>query len=80
LTVAVPTHTMQVTYWLDDEMLATVDEAPFDYWWSLLSGEHDLHAVVLLEDGSSITTDSTRFRVGAWVPPDERPTSGVISE
>ncbi|MCD4684725.1 MAG: transglycosylase domain-containing protein [Anaerolineae bacterium] len=80
LTIAVPTHTEQVTYWLNDEALVTVNEAPFDYWWSLLPGEHDLHAVVALTDGSSITTESTHFRVGAWIPQDERPTSGVVAE
>ncbi len=65
LTIAVPTHTQSVTYWLDETLLATVE------------ADHDLYAVVSLEDGSTITTDSIHFRVGAWVPPDEQPTSGV---
>jgi 1A family penicillin-binding protein len=78
LTIAVPTHTERVTYWLDDELLATVDTSPFDHWWELYPGEHDLYATVALDDGSTITTDSIHFRVGAWIPPDERPTSGTF--
>lgn len=78
LTIATPTHTAAVTYWLDGEPLARVDDAPFDYWWPLYPGEHELHAVVKLDDGSTLTTDAVPFRVGAWVPPDERPVLGVF--
>jgi membrane carboxypeptidase/penicillin-binding protein PbpC len=78
LTVVVPTDTTSVTYWLDNETLGTVDQEPFDYWWALYPGDHDLYAVVDLSDGSAITTDSIHFRVGVWIPPDERPASGVL--
>ncbi|MBN1565845.1 MAG: PBP1A family penicillin-binding protein [Anaerolineae bacterium] len=78
LTIAVPTHTESVTYWLDEELLVTVDETPFDHWWTLFPGEHDLYATVALADGSTVTTEPIHFRVGAWVPPDERPTSGTF--
>jgi 1A family penicillin-binding protein len=78
LTVVVPTDTTRVTYWLDDETLGTVDQEPFDYWWALYPGDHDLYAVVDLSDGRTITTDSIHFRVGVWIPPDERPASGVL--
>lgn len=77
LTVATPAQTQQVSYWLDDELLAVVDEEPFDHWWPLYPGEHDLYAVVALADGRTITTDSVPFRVGAWIPLEERPLSGV---
>ncbi|MBN1680958.1 MAG: penicillin-binding protein 1C [Anaerolineae bacterium] len=76
LTIAVPTHTQSVTYWLDDEELVTVNEEPFDTWWELHPGGHEVYAVVTLDDGSTITTDDVFFRVGAWVPPDEQPPSG----
>ena len=66
-----------MSYWLDDQLLATVDEEPFDHWWLLYPGEHDLYAVVALADGRTITTDSVPFRVGAWIPLEERPLSGV---
>lgn len=78
LTIAVPTHTERVSYWLDGDLLATVQEAPFDHWWVLYPGEHELYATVALDDGSTITTESIPFRVGAWVPPEERPTSGTL--
>ncbi|MBN2304307.1 MAG: PBP1A family penicillin-binding protein [Anaerolineae bacterium] len=76
LTIAVPAHTEQVTYWMDGESLATVEDDPFDYWWALFPGEHEVYAEVTRADGEIITTDSVFFRVGAWIPPDERPTSG----
>lgn len=77
LTVAVPTHTARVVYWLDGAELVTVSEKPFDYWWTLQPGDHELYAVVHLDDGGTTTTDAIWFRVGAWVPADERPFSGV---
>jgi 1A family penicillin-binding protein len=76
LTIAVPTNAEHVSYWLDGTFLATVDDKPFDYWWTLYPGDHDLYAVVALSDGSTATTDTVHFRVGAWVPPEERPVSG----
>jgi 1A family penicillin-binding protein len=78
LTAAVPSHTRQVSYWMDNELIASVDEPPFDHWWTLEPGKHTLYATVNLADDSTITTDSIEFRVGAWIPPDERPTSGTF--
>jgi len=78
LTVSAPDDTTQVSYWLDDVPLATVGEAPFDHWWALQPGEHTVHAVVTLDDGTTITTDPQPFRVTVWVPPDERPASGAV--
>lgn len=78
LTIAVPTHTESVSYWLDGDLLTTVQDAPFDHWWELLPGDHELYATVALDDGSTMTTASIPFRVGAWIPPDERPTSGTL--
>jgi 1A family penicillin-binding protein len=77
-TVAVPTNTTHVVYWLDGEPLATTDQQPFDVWWPLDPGDHNLYAVVSLDDRRAITTDSVYFRVGAWIPPDERPVSGTL--
>ncbi|WP_119072809.1 penicillin-binding protein 1C [Aggregatilinea lenta] len=76
-TVAVPTNAQSVIYLLDGDPLDTVDERPFSLWWTLQPGEHDLVAEVVLSDGSTVTTDPVHFQVGAWVPPDERPTSGI---
>lgn len=77
LTIAVPARTVSVSYWMDGALLATTTEDPFDQWWELLPGNHEVYAVVTMEDGSTITTDRIYFRVGVWVPPEERPTSGV---
>jgi hypothetical protein len=77
LTIAVPTDTTSVTYWLDDQVLTTTVASPFDSWWAIQPGEHALYAVVTRDDGSTITTEPIRFRVGVWIPPDERPTSGA---
>ena len=62
---------------MDGERLATEGEEPFDHWWALLPGDHELYAVVELADGTTITTESIHFRVGVWIPPDERPASGT---
>lgn len=78
LTVATPTHTQQVSYWLNDELLATVSETPFDYWWPLHPGEHTLYAVATLDNGDTLTSNDIEFRVGSWIPPEERPTSGTL--
>ncbi|HML23087.1 MAG TPA: penicillin-binding protein 1C [Aggregatilinea sp.] len=77
LTIAVPTNAQSVTYVMDGTPLVTTTASPFDTWWTLQPGEHDLTAEVTLRDGSTLTTENIHFRVGAWVPPDERPTSGL---
>ncbi len=76
LAVSAPDDTAEVSYWLDDELLTTASEAPFDHWWALQPGEHTVHAVVTLADGTAITTEPQPFRVTVWVPPDERPAYG----
>lgn len=78
LTIAVPTTAEQVDYWMDGERITSIGEAPFETWWELYPGDHELYAVVTLDDGSSVTTAPVPFSVGSWVPPDERPTSGTI--
>ncbi len=76
LAVTVPSQAEAVAYWLDGALLATVEEPPYEHWWSLQPGEHEISAVVELADGTRITTDPVLFRVGTWVPPEERPRSG----
>ena len=76
LSVAVPTNTERVEYWMDGDALVSTDTEPFDTWWALQPGDHDLQAVVTLSDDSQITTDTVHFRVGTWIPPEDRPASG----
>ncbi|MBI5958533.1 MAG: PBP1A family penicillin-binding protein, partial [Chloroflexi bacterium] len=77
LTIAVPSQTQRVSYWVDDHLVAEADQYPFDSWWSLLPGDHVVYAEVRFDDGSTIATEPIPFRVGSWIPRDERPTSGV---
>jgi 1A family penicillin-binding protein len=77
LTIATPTNTQEVEYYMDGALVAKVQDRPYDHWWELTPGEHDVQATVVLTDGSTITTDSIHFQVGAWIPPEERPSSGV---
>lgn len=78
LRIAAPADTLEVTYWLDDAPLSTVQQAPFDAWWTLQAGEHTLYAVVRRGDGTALTTDRVSFRVTEWVPPEQQPASGVL--
>jgi penicillin-binding protein 1C len=78
LRIAVPADALEVTYWLDDAPLSTVQQAPFDSWWTLQPGEHTLYAVVRRSDGTTLTTDSVPFRVTEWIPPEQQPASGVL--
>lgn len=77
LSVIAPTTTQTVTYQLNGHVLAENVTAPFDIWWELLPGKHELVAVATLEDGTILESDSLPFQVDAFIPQDERPTSGA---
>jgi len=79
LTVAVPTNAIQVTYRMDGEELVTTRESPFDHWWNLEPGEHELVAEVALDTGETLVTEPIVFHVAAWIPPEERPTAGDLN-
>lgn len=76
LRIVVPAEAEQVVYRINGEPVATAHAAPFDAWWALEPGEHALGADVTLADGAVLSAVEVPFRVSAWVPPDERPTSG----
>lgn len=76
LRVTTPADTVSVTYILDDKILATSTQPPFEEWWILLPGEHILKATATLESGETIESDPLYFQVNSWIPPEERPTSG----
>ncbi len=78
LRIAVPAGAQRVVYRIDGEPVAAVESAPFDAWWVLEPGEHTLTAGVTLDDGRVLEAGPVPFRVGAWVPPDERAMSEVI--
>ncbi len=70
LRVVAPKDTVRVSYFLDDGLLATLTEAPFEYWWPLEVGAHTLYAEMRLPNGEVLTTEPVSFRVKAWDTPD----------
>ena len=65
-------------YRIDGAPVVESNTAPFDAWWVLLPGEHELSAEVTLRDGRVLDAEPVPFQVSAWVPPDERASSGAI--
>jgi membrane carboxypeptidase/penicillin-binding protein PbpC len=69
LSVVAPPTTVNVTYWLNDEPLATLDTAPYDHWWTLEPGFHTIWATAKLESGEMLETEPRPFTVDDYVPP-----------
>lgn len=72
LTVGVPPGTQAVTYLMDGQPLGTVDRSPWELWWTLELGEHELVAEALLGDGTTQTSAPVPFRVTDYIPPEMR--------
>lgn len=62
-TVATPNGTESVRYYLNGELHATSDEAPFDAWWQLEIGTWELTAEATLANGTVLMSDSLLFEV-----------------
>jgi penicillin-binding protein 1C len=77
LQVTVPANTDSVSYWLDGQLIGTRYQAPFDLWWALTPGPHQLKAIAMTTDPARLASQTLSFRVNSWIPPDERPSSGV---
>jgi membrane carboxypeptidase/penicillin-binding protein PbpC len=69
LTVGAPPGTQSVTYIMDGAPLGTVESAPWELWWTLEYGVHELAATARLADGSQITAEIIPFRVTRYAPP-----------
>ena len=69
LTAGTPPETESVTYLLNDEVLGTVDQAPWVLWWPLEQGDHELVAQALLADGTIETSAAIPFSVTTYAPP-----------
>jgi hypothetical protein len=54
---------VQVTFYVDGRILATLVEPPFQAWWALVEGEHTFWAVGRTSDGSTVTTPSVTITV-----------------
>lgn len=66
LSVVAPPDTVSVSYWLNEEPVASVEDDPFDYWWALAPGQYELYATAVLQDGQTLQTSSIFFRVDAY--------------
>jgi len=53
----------QVTLWLDGEMLAAFDQAPYQFWWPLAPGEHQAWAEGTRSDGTRLISQRVTFTV-----------------
>jgi hypothetical protein len=72
LRIVVPADAVRVVYRIDGEPVAESDAAPFEAWWVLSPGEHELSAEVTLRDGRVLEAEPIPFRVTEWAPPEER--------
>ena len=52
-----------VTIWLDDQELSTFSQPPYQVWWTLAPGEHQLRVTGLAADGTPISSPITHFTV-----------------
>ncbi len=59
----------QVTFWLDDAPLATVNQPPFETWWPLSPGTHGLWVEGRDASGAVVRTEVIHFEVR--LPEDE---------
>ena len=69
LTVGAPPDTRNVTYELDGAVLGTAETAPWELWWTLQPGEHELVATATLADGTQETSEAIPFWVTTYTPP-----------
>jgi 1A family penicillin-binding protein len=69
LTVGAPPGTQSVTYILDGKVLGTVEGEPWELWWTLEYGQHELVATAVLADGTLETSEPIPFRVTRYAPP-----------
>lgn len=52
-----------VTYYLDEAVVETVTEAPFEAWWALAPGSHALRAEARLANGQAAASETVQFSV-----------------
>lgn len=52
-----------VSLWVDGQELARFSEPPYQTWWLLQSGEHQVWAQAVRASGESITSQAVNFTV-----------------
>jgi membrane carboxypeptidase/penicillin-binding protein PbpC len=58
----------ELTFWVDDVLLATFTAPPYRTWWPLAAGEHRFRAEAVLADGSRIASETVTILVNYEVP------------
>ncbi len=76
---AVPNNTTKITYQVDGQPVSSTDQPPWDAWWTLTPGAHQLVAVATLTDGSTQVSLPIPFHVSQYVPPDARSDAGMAT-
>ena len=70
LSAAVPAGTVAISYRIDDQPAGEADQAPWDVWWRLTPGAHQVIAVVTLANGSTQSSAPIPFQVSRSAPAD----------
>jgi penicillin-binding protein 1C len=68
LTVGTPSDTREVLYVLNGQAIGKAYESPWDVWWTLELGQHELTAVATLDDGTIQQSTAIPFSVVEDVP------------
>ena len=61
--VAGPENLREVSFWVDNQVIGTVTQAPFQLWWTLEAGESQIWAEAIAADGSKLTSESIHIFV-----------------
>ncbi len=59
----------RVELWLDQKLLISFSESPYEYWWPLQAGEHTLLAKGTTQDGQTILSAVKTFSVESGTQP-----------
>lgn len=78
LTAGVRAGTQRVTYLLDGAAVGSATASPWEVWWPLTLGQHELVAEAILADGTLERSTPIPFTVTDYVPVEQRPTSGQL--
>jgi penicillin-binding protein 1C len=54
---------VQVSLWLDGELLAEFDQPPYEFWWPLTPGQHQAWAEGTGSDGAGVVSERVSFTV-----------------
>lgn len=68
LTVGTPANTREVLYVLDGQSIGKAYESPWNVWWTLELGQHELWAVATYDDGTIEQSATIPFSVVKDVP------------